>query len=62
MAYRPYLRVFTGEAYYRWTDLMHVPYQRFTRPEALPPWCVASRLGQQGTSSKGGSSKDSTGR
>jgi hypothetical protein len=62
MAHVPYLRVFTGEAYYRWTDLVQVLCQRFTQPGARPPWCVVSRPGRQVTRSERDPSQDPTGR
>ena len=48
--------------YYRWTDLVHVPCQRFTRPGALPLWRGALRPARLATYAEGGGGADPTGR
>jgi hypothetical protein len=50
MAHVPSVRVFTGEAYYRWTDLVQVLCHSAPRPGARPPRAAAARLGRQVTS------------
>jgi hypothetical protein len=38
---------------YRWTDLGHVPCQRFTWPGTLPPWWAAASHERQETGFEG---------